>query len=206
MSVVMNQPTLFLQIEVKRMLLKKEDSILLLVDVQEKLTPAVLDAQAFIARCEWLLKLAKKMDVPILVSEQYSKGLGATIEPLRSHTNPQDAVEKTHFSCMGEPNYTVRLKNYNKKQLILIGIEAHVCVLQTAIEMKEAGFDVFVVVDAVSSRHSLDLKFGLKRMKQEGIHLVTSEMVFFEWVRKAGTPEFKALSKEFLQETQRELR
>lgn len=179
------------------MLLNKEDSVLLLVDVQEKLTPAVLESDAFIARCEWLLKLAIKMGVPILASEQYPKGLGSTIEQLRPYFNSHKCVEKIHFSCMHEPNYTQRLHEYNKNQLILIGIEAHVCVLQTAIEMKGAGLDVYVVVDAVSSRHAVDLKYGLKRMKQEGIHLVTAEMVFFEWIRRAGTPEFKALSKEF---------
>ena len=180
------------------MLLNKEDSILLLIDVQEKLTPAVLHSEAFVAQCEWLLRLARRMNVPILVSEQYSKGLGPTLETLRAHFNQEECVEKIHFSCMSDTNYVRRLKQFNKKQLVLIGIETHVCVLQTALEMKEQGFEVFVVVDAVSSRGELNLKYGLKRMKQEGVQLVTSEMVFFEWIRKAGTPEFKELSKEFL--------
>ena len=181
------------------MLLNKEDSILLLVDVQEKLAPHVLNSDAFIARCEWLLKLANRMSVPILVSEQYPKGLGSTLEQFHSYYNKNESIEKVHFSCMQVPKYTQRLREYNKNQFIVMGIEAHVCVLQTAMEMKGAGFEVYVVVDAVSSRGEQDLKFGLKRMKQEGIHLITAEMVFFEWVRKAGSPEFKALSKEFLQ-------
>ncbi|EHL32088.1 isochorismatase family protein [Legionella drancourtii] len=180
------------------MLLNKDESILLLIDVQEKLTPAVLDSNAFIAHCEWMLKLAKKMRVPILVSEQYPKGLGPTLESLRVYFNQDVCVDKVHFSCMSDTHYVQRLKQFHKQQLVLIGIEAHVCVLQTALEMKEQGFDVFVVVDAVSSRGEQNLKYGLKRMKQEGIHLVTSEMVFFEWLRMAGTPEFKELSKEFL--------
>lgn len=181
------------------MLLKKENSIVLLVDVQEKLTPAVLNCDAFIARCEWLLKLALTMGVPVLVSEQYPKGLGATIEQLHPYYNKSECIEKVHFSCMQQPEYTSRLKELNKNQLIVIGIEAHVCVLQTAMEMKDAGYEVYIVVDAVSSRSDRDLKYALKRMKQEGIHLITGEMVFFEWLRQAGTPEFKALSKEFLQ-------
>ena len=180
------------------MLLKKEDSILLLIDVQEKLTPAVLDSEAFINRCQWLLKLAQKLNVPILASEQYPQGLGSTVESLRTYFTEKECVDKVHFSCMSDPGYVQRLKQCHKKQLILIGIEAHVCVLQTALEMRQQGFDVFVVVDAVSSRGELNLKYGLKRMKQEGVHLVTAEMVFFEWVRKAGTEEFKELSKEFL--------
>ena len=181
------------------MLLNKEDSIVLLVDVQEKLTPAVLNCDAFIARCEWLLKLALTLGVPIMVSEQYPKGLGSTIEQLRPYYDKKECIEKVHFSCMQQPDYTSRLNEFNKNQLIVIGIEAHVCVLQTAMEMKNAGYEVYIVVDAVSSRNEHDLKYALKRMKQEGIHLITAEMVFFEWLRKAGTPEFKALSKEFLQ-------
>jgi len=181
------------------MLLDKEDSILLLIDVQEKLTPAVLNSNAFITRCEWLLQLAKKMGVPILVSEQYPKGLGSTLKQLQSYFNKEECIEKVHFSCMSAPNYLQRLKQHHKNQLILIGIEAHVCVLQTALQMKEDGFDVFVVADAVSSRGEDNLKYGLKRMKQDGVHLITAEMVFFEWLRQAGTPEFKSLSKEFFQ-------
>ncbi|CEG56415.1 hydrolase [Legionella fallonii] len=181
------------------MLLNKEDSVLLLVDVQEKLAPAVWNYDAFIARCEWLLKLAQRMDVPVLVSEQYPKGLGPTVEQLRTYFDQEQCIEKVHFSCMQQPDYARRLRELNKNQLIVIGIEAHVCVLQTAMEMKSLGFDVYVVADAVSSRNNNDCKYALKRMKQEGIQLITAEMIFFEWLRHAGTPEFKALSKEFLQ-------
>lgn len=181
------------------MLLDKNDSIVLLIDVQERLAPLVLNNDKVIARCEWLLKLAKKLDVPILASEQYPKGLGPTLKQFLPYLNKEDCVQKIHFSCMQEPQYINKLRDYKKNQFVLSGIEAHVCVLQTAMEMKGAGFDVYVVVDAVSSRNEQDLKYGLKRMKQEGIQLVTSEMVFFEWIRHAGTPEFKALSKEFLQ-------
>lgn len=179
------------------MLLNKEDSLLLLVDVQEKLAPAVLDCEAFLARCEWLLKLARRVGVPLLVSEQYPQGLGSTLKQFHSYFNQQECIDKVAFSCMSEPKYVERLKQLHKKQLILIGIETHVCVLQTALEMRKGGYDVFVVVDAVSCRGEQNTKYGLKRMKQDGVHLLTSEMVFFEWLRKAGTPEFKELSKEF---------
>lgn len=180
------------------MLLNKEDSVILLVDVQQKLIPLVLNKDTVVSRCEWMLNLAKKMNVPVLVSEQYPQGLGPTIEPLNSCITSDNCFAKVHFSCMQQADYMNHLNKLNKNQLILIGIEAHVCVLQTALEMKEAGFDVYVVVDAVSSRNEADLRYGLKRMKQDGVHLVTAEMVFFEWLRQAGTPEFKALSKEFL--------
>ncbi|MFA6302430.1 MAG: hydrolase [Legionella sp.] len=181
------------------MLLSKQESLVLLIDVQEKLTPFVLEKEQLIARCEWILRLANKMEVPILVSEQYPKGLGTTIQQFHPYYDHHTNIEKVAFSCMAEASYVQKLNQFNKKQMVLIGIEAHVCVLQTALELLEASYEVFVVVDAVSSRSALDLKYGLKRMKQDGVHLVTSEMVFFEWVRKAGTAEFKALSKEFLQ-------
>lgn len=181
------------------MLLNKQDSMVLLVDVQEKLTPAIVNKDQLIAGCEWILKLAKKLDVPILASEQYPKGLGHTLAPLANYFAPEHCVEKIHFSCLQEQAYTHQINTFLKNQMILIGIEAHVCVLQTAMDLKQAGYTVFVVVDAVSSRNEQDLKYGLKRMKHEGIHLVTREMVFFEWLRQAGTPQFKALSQEFLQ-------
>jgi nicotinamidase-related amidase len=184
------------------MLLNKDDSILLLIDVQEKLVPAILNKDILIQRCEWLLKLAAKMNVPVLASEQYPKGLGHTIEPLKSYLGKKNCIEKVHFSCMQSPDFIHRLSEHKKNQLILLGMEAHVCVLQSALELKNAGFDVFVVVDAVSSRTELDCKYGLKRMKQDGVHLITAEMVFFEWLRVSNVPDFKALSSEFLQEKQ----
>lgn len=178
------------------MLLKKEDSCLLLIDVQEKLTPHVQNSESLIARCEWLLRLATELSVPHVISEQYPSGLGVTVEPLRRFGA---ALDKVHFSCGRDTRLINHLQQLKKTQIVLIGIETHVCVLQTALDLCEAGYQVFVVVDAVNSRHELDHHYGLKRIKQSGGFLVTSEMVFFEWVEKAGTPEFKALSKAYLQ-------
>lgn len=180
------------------MLLKKEKSGLVLVDVQEKLTPHVLNSDALIERCQWVIRLAKELAVPIVVSEQYPRGLGHTVEPLQKMIPDVSCVEKVTFSCYREPSFVSHWKTMGKQQVVIVGIETHVCVLQTAMDMGGAGLDVFVVVDAVSSRHELDHKYGLKRMKQAGINLITSEMVFFEWVGQAGTPEFKSLSQSFL--------
>ena len=180
------------------MLLKKENSCLLLIDVQEKLAPHVADFEALIERCQWVIRLAAKLGVPQLISEQYPSGLGVTLEPLHALMPDNQAIEKVHFSCLREPAFKERLQQLNRKQMVLIGIETHVCVLQTAMDLIEADYEVFVVVDAVSSRHEIDYKYGLKRMKQAGAVLLTAEMVFFEWVEHAGTPEFKALSKLFL--------
>lgn len=181
------------------MLLNKNDSLLLLIDVQEKLVPFIFNKEQCIARCEWLLKLGQRMQVPLIASEQYPKGLGATVAELRDYIPAAEFVEKVHFSCMQEPNFIHRLSAHKRNQVILIGIETHVCVLQTAMELNAAGFEVFVVVDAVGSRSELDYKYGLKRMKQAGVSLITAEMLFFEWLRQSNVPDFKALSKEFLQ-------
>ncbi len=180
------------------MLLERKNSCLLLIDVQEKLMPLVQNSDAVLQRCEWLIRLAKDLGVPLLASEQYPKGLGATVEPLRSLMG-ENPIEKIDFSSHRVVEFQQRLQSMQKKQLVLIGIETHVCVLQTALDLQQANYEVFVVVDAVSSRFELDYKYALKRMKQNGVHLITSEMVFFEWIGQAGTAEFKTMSKNYLQ-------
>ncbi len=181
------------------MLMHKDLSGLVLVDVQEKLTPHVLHSDNLISRCSWLLRLAQTLDVPVLVSEQYPSGLGQTMPSLKDSVTAYSPIEKVHFSCYRDDNFIQQWRALGKKQMIIAGIETHVCVLQTAMEVIRLTDDeVFVVVDAVSSRSELDHKYGLKRMKQAGIELVTSEMVFFEWIEQAGTKEFKALSQAFL--------
>jgi isochorismate hydrolase len=169
-----------------------------LIDVQEKLTPLVQKPDQLIERCHWIMRLAKELSVPTLVSEQYSKGLGHSVSPLHEENSHSKPIEKVYFSCWKEPHFKQTLEALKKQQIVLIGIETHVCVLQTALDLIQAGYQVFVVVDAVSSRHEIDYRYGLKRMKQDGAHLVTAEMVFFEWVEQAGTPEFKHLSQSYL--------
>ncbi len=180
------------------MLLNAQHSCLLLIDVQEKLIPKIMEHEQLVANCRWLLQLAKRLNVPILGSEQYPKGLGHTVAELHELV-PTDAwLEKVHFSCASDDGCLKRIDQLKRKQIVIAGIEAHVCVLQTAMELQAHNKQVFVVVDAVSSRHALDKKTALKRMSAAGIQPVTKEMVFFEWVHQAGTPEFKKLSQEFL--------
>ena len=180
------------------MLIDREKSAVLLIDVQEKLTPLVINSAGLIKRSEWLIRLANELSVPTVVSEHYSRGLGKTVEPLQALISKVQPIEKNHFSCYREPAFVNHWQSVGKTHVVIAGIETHVCVLQTAIDMLNANNEVFVVVDAVSSRNELDHKFGQKRMKQEGVHLVTAEMVFFEWVVRAGTPEFKSLSQAFI--------
>lgn len=180
------------------MLLDKSKSCLVMVDVQEKLVPKVMHAKQMVQQCEWLLRLASEMDVPILAAEQYPKGLGPTIEPLKSLLPPQLILDKLSFSALQNKGFEEALIGLYRKQVVLIGIETHVCILQTALDLKASGYHVFVVVDAVSARDHLDHQTALSRMQHQGIHLLSSEMVFFEWLKQAGTPVFKALSHAFL--------
>lgn len=176
------------------MLIEKDTSCLLLVDVQEKLTPLVQNHQKLIQNCEWLLFAAKELAVPIIVSEQYPKGLGHTVTSLKTFiTKPH--LEKTHFSCASDTACLQEINQTNAKQIIIIGIESHVCVLQTAIELQMRDKQVFVVADAVSSRNKMDYEMALERMRALGIQIVTKEMVVFEWLHQAGTEKFKSLSK-----------
>lgn len=180
------------------MLIDKNLSGLILIDVQEKLAPHVLNANSIIAGCEWLLKLSSVLSVPQLVSEQYPKGLKSTVNALSDSIVDIPVIDKTYFSCASDDSFMSSWTALGRKQAILIGIETHVCVMQTALELKQKGYQVFVVGDVVSARNELDHQLGLKRMRQYDIQIVTKEMVFFEWIRKAGTEQFKTLSQQFL--------
>ena len=173
------------------MLLDKENTCVILVDLQEKLTPKVQDAQRVISKCDWILRIAKECNIPILITEQYPKGLGSTLAPLNTAVPHEDVIAKIHFSCWKNEEFKKKLKHIGKKQCVLIGIETHVCILQTALDLKGAGFQVFTVVDAVSTRDPKDHKYGLKRMAANGVELITSEMAVFEWLERADTPLFK---------------
>lgn len=180
------------------MLLDKDKSSLLVVDIQEKLASKVVNAKYMIEQCEWLMRLACELDVPVLVCEQYPKGLGYTVEPLRSLLPMHVVLEKTHFSAFKDSQINAEIQLLNRKQIVLIGIETHVCILQTALDLVAAGYQVFVVQDAVSARHLSDHHAGIDRMRQANVQMITSEMVFYEWIKQAGTPVFKALNQAFM--------
>lgn len=181
------------------MLLMRDKSCLLLIDVQEKLIPFIDGYEQLITNCSWLLRLAQKLAVPMLISEQYPKGLGHTISALREVTESAQVHEKVAFSCASDAIFKSAVAQQKRSQLVLIGIEAHVCVLQTAMEFAK-DYDVFVVADAVSSRDLYDKKIAFKRLQQAGVHLVTKEMVLFEWLHQAGNDLFREVSREFLKQ------
>lgn len=179
------------------MLMQKDLSRLVLVDIQEKLVPLVHEPQQLIDSCVWLARLANQLSVPMMVSEHYPKGLGRTVEPLRDLVAPSLVADKVHFSCVAARCFDW-LPGADRRQVVVAGIEAHVCVLQTAMELKQTGNEVFLVADAVSSRNSRDIELAIERMRHAGIQIVSREMVLFEWAHKAGTQQFKDLSQQFL--------
>lgn len=176
------------------MLLQREKSQILMIDVQERLLPAMAEASAVSANGARLLEAARLLAVPVLVSEQYPQGLGRTVPEL-AQLAPANAVhEKVEFSCYANAGLRAAL-SAESRQTVVFGIEAHVCVLQTVLEMAEASLDATVVVDAISSRAELSKSTAIQRMQAAGVRLATTEMVLFEWLRQAGTPDFKAISR-----------
>lgn len=180
------------------MLIHPQTSCLLVVDIQEKLVPAIYQKEALVKNSKWLIDVANILNVPVLTSEQYPQGLGHTLEELKAVLPAEGFMEKTHFSCAAEPACSEMIDAQGLEQVVIIGMETHVCVLQTAIQLKQQAREVFVVADCVSSRSPEDKALALERMRSCGIHIVSREMVAFEWMQKSGTDAFKKISKEYL--------
>ncbi len=181
------------------MLIDPQQSALLVIDVQDKLLPGVHQNQQLVDSCRWLMEVAELMDIPTLGSEQYPRGVGPTVDSLRQLLPAEDFIAKTVFSCADSEECKARIDALNRDQVVICGMEAHVCVLQTALRLKEEGKQVFVVADAISARNPVDTEFAIQRMREEGIRMVTREMVGFEWVRRSDAPQFKDFSVRFLQ-------
>lgn len=179
------------------MLLNADTSQLLIIDVQARLLPVMAAPERVADQCNVLLAAARELLIPVTVSEQYPKGLGASDKSLNMADAGQ-VMEKTAFSCIRDDTIAQRLADLRedgRHQVVIGGIESHVCVLQTALDLSDAGFDVNVVADAVSSRARKSVELALARMRDEGISIVNTEMAVFEWLKRAGTPEFKTLSR-----------
>lgn len=180
------------------MLMKAETSCLLVVDLQERLMPAIHQADQIIATGVWLIQIAQQLRIPVLASEQYPRGLGPTVTAIRELLPADAFMEKDHFSCAAELECMRSIDACGRDQVILIGAEAHVCVLQTALDLRAAGKEVYLVADGVSSRSPYDAVLALERMRAEGVRIVSREMVAFEWLHQAGTDRFRAISRDFL--------
>jgi nicotinamidase-related amidase len=173
----------------------KENTFALIIDIQEKLFPYIADNKQFMESSVKLIEGLKILDIPIIISEQYKKGLGETIKEISSVVTPIASFEKTAFSCCDEPEFMKLAKWTDKKNAIICGIESHICVLQTSIDLITNGYNPIVIADCVSSRKLIDKQFAIERLIQEGAMVSTYESILFELCRYAGTERFKAISK-----------
>lgn len=173
------------------MLFEAGRSALLIIDVQEKLVATMHEPEPIIANCRRLMQAAHRLDIPILASEHYPKGLGRTVPELAPLVPEGGLLEKIHFSCLSDTGYRARFEMLGRAEAVVAGLETHVCVMQTSLQLRDAGYAVAVVADAVTSRDPRSKTLAIERLRQAGVAVVGTEMLLFEWLHKGGTPEFK---------------
>ena len=167
---------------------------LVVIDIQEKFHDIIHRMDMVIAGTERLVKFCQELDIPIVVTEHYSKGLGVSVPQIQDLFTPHQAIEKIHFSCGGSEAFNQALAESGRDQIILCGIETHVCVYQTACDLMREGKQVAVAVDAVSSCSKANRKLGLKCLRDIGAQTLGVQMLMFEILREAGTPDFKKVA------------
>ena len=170
--------------------MENQETSLLIIDPQERLISHMFNKEILIDNIKKLIKSFNILKVPVILTEQYPKGLGTTIKEIKDELKENKYLEKLCFDCFGEKEFEIKTKN-----IVICGIEAHVCVFQTALSALKKGFNVFIVADAISSRKESDYKIALRRMEQENIKLATTEMITFQILKKAGTEELKEIQK-----------
>jgi len=174
----------------------KEETIAIVVDIQERLFPHIHEHEQLNKNTEILVDGLKALGVPMMVTEQYKKGLGNTIESIQTKVEGCPTFEKTAFSCCDDASFMHKMEEgSHKRYVILFGIEAHICLLQTAIDLKERGFQPVIIEDCVGSRNPENKRIAISRMLQEGVLVSSYESILFELCRYAGSETFKAISK-----------
>lgn len=174
--------------------LKKEETVLMIIDIQERLAPAMENGKKVIDNTNILIKTAQKLDIPIIGTEQYPKGLGKTVAEIRENVNTELFYEKIAYSAYIE-EVKLELKKLGRKKVIITGMETHVCVFQTARDLLDNGYQVFVAEDGVCSRTRENYLNGLSLMDKMGATITNTETIMFDLLKVAGTPIFKELSK-----------
>ncbi len=174
--------------------LVKNDTALVVIDIQKLFRPLIHEMDLVIANASRLIRFADRLEVPILLTEQYSQKLGPTVDELIELTHRHEPIEKISFSCAGDHHFMTRLKSTHRDQVILCGIETHVCVYQTARDLLEDGYQVVVAADAVSSRLISNRNLGLAYIRDMGVQVMTSEMIFFEMLKIARTDDFRLVA------------
>lgn len=176
-------------------ILNRETTALVLIDIQEKILNVMAHKVTIVDKTVRLIKGFKELNVPIFYTEQYPKGLGQTAAPILKELEGLSPIQKMSFSCYGALNFFDRLIANKINQVVVAGIESHVCVQQTVLDLLANEYQVNVCADAVSSRSQTDYDFALERMRTNGAEITTTEAVLFELLNVCGTNEFKAISK-----------
>ncbi len=176
-------------------ILNKTDSVLVVIDIQEKLVPAMDQRENVYVNCNHLLEATKLLDVPVVVTEQYPRGLGPTVNEIKENIPDYTPLEKVTFDCCKGDGFLEKISSLNKKQIIVTGMETHICVLQTCLSLIKEGYTVHLVGDAVCSRKKNDFKTARELIRDAGGVITCTETVLFQLLEKAGTPEFKNISK-----------
>jgi len=180
----------------KNYFIDRNDAFVMLIDVQEKLIAAMKDKieEDLKKNCEIILQTAKEYNIPVIVTEQYRRGLGNTVHELQDVIQGSDNLEKTFFNCTKDCNIDTKIDSMDKKTAILMGIESHICVLQTALSLLQKGMNVIIASDAVASRRKKDWEMALRVLEDAGAIIYPTETISFMILEKAGTPEFKKIS------------
>ena len=172
-----------------------EDTAALIIDFQEKLVPAIANNDEIVAKAATFCAGLKELGVPMAVTQQYTKGLGDTVAPIKEALGEFEPMEKMSFSAMGCDTFVEWVKAQGKKTILVCGVESHICVLQSIIDLVREGYRVFIVADCVGSRMVYNKDYAIQRATQEGAFVTTCEGALYEMVQGAGTPHFKAISK-----------
>jgi nicotinamidase-related amidase len=170
---------------------RREDTLLLIIDLQEAMLKAIPDCEVVLGKTVQLIEAALVLGVPIVVTEQYKKGLGGTHPQVLEKIEAPNIFCKEHFSACLEPGFLPAIDSFHKKQVVVAGTEAHVCVLQTCLDMILAGFQVHLAADAVASRRVENKDTAIFQMQQAGAVISSAEIVIFEWAERANTDEFR---------------
>ena len=181
--------------EVARRPLEADQCALVVVDIQEKLLPPIFNKDTLVKNSQLLIRLAKILSLPIMVTTQYSKGLGSTVTEIADLLTDVVPYDKLEFSCFGSDQFRSRLKSLpgNRNTVLLCGMESHICVMQTALGALNEGYLVHVASDAVGSRAEWNWRIGLDRMRAAGVVISSTEMMMYELLRCSSTPQFKEL-------------
>lgn len=175
--------------------IKLKDAVAMVIDIQEKLVPAIYNKDEVVQKNVQLLNGLKAVGCPVIFTQQYTKGLGMTVPELVETQDCFEYFEKMTYSCLDTQEIKDALEKSGKKTVIISGLETHICVMQTVRDLIAEGYQVYLIADAISSRTELNYQIGMERMKQEGAVISSVESVLFELLVKAGTPEFKVVSK-----------